>query len=327
MKKYLVFLLLSIATVSCYDDYIFDFTYSGIYFPYQVDVRTFVVGEGMKIEVGTTLGGVHKNTFDRNVNYILDNTLITPSMLYRMQYLSAQYIKDATLPVATLQQLPSNFYTISNSTKMVIATGQHMGSVVIKPDSTQFLNDSVNTINATYALPFYITTADADSVVNAKRWNVVGVKFENMLFGMYWHGGQAIVTRPTLADTTITYKTTVPVPEAKIWVLKTVGPSTLTANGFFDQVTANKAQMKLTLKGSTVEISSAAGSTFTVLPDGASTFNRSKLLQERKIFLKYTYLNTVNGYTYHCTDTLTFRNRIRDGISEWQDENPAHYTK
>ena len=26
-------------------------------------------------------------------------------------------------------------------------------------------------------------------------------------------------------------------------------------------------------------------------------------------------------------DTLAFRNRIRDGINEWQDENPGHYKK
>lgn len=27
----------------------------------------------------------------------------------------------------------------------------------------------------------------------------------------------------------------------------------------------------------------------------------------------------------YVTDTLTFRNRIRDGVNEWQDENPDHY--
>lgn len=326
MKKYLVFLLLSIATVSCYDSYIFDYTYTAIYFPYQVDVRTFVVGEGMKIEVGTTLGGVKNNTIDRDVNFILDNSLISPATLYRMQNLSSQYIKDATTPVPALKLLPASYYSLSNSSKMVIKKGQHMGSVVITPDSTAFLNDSLSTIYATYALPFYISTANADSVLKNKRYNVVGVKFENKLFGYYWHGGAAVVNRPGKSDSTIVYKTTIPVPESKIWVLKTAGPSTLNANGYLDQVTA-KNEMLLTLKGSTVSVSSAPGSTFAVLPDGASTFNNPKLLQERKIFLKYMYLNTVNGFTYHCTDTLTFRNRVRDGISEWQDENPAHYTK
>jgi len=64
-----------------------------------------------------------------------------------------------------------------------------------------------------------------------------------------------------------------------------------------------------------------------ITPDGESTYNNTKLLQERKLILKYKFTNTVNTFTYHCTDTLTFRNRIRDGVNEWQDENPSHYSK
>ena len=82
--------------------------------------------------------------------------------------------------------------------------------------------------------------------------------------------------------------------------------------------------MKVTLDGMNVTISSVAGSTVTILPDGASTFNRSKLLQNRKIFLNYMYLNA-DGTTSYAKDTLTFRNRIRDGVNEWQDENPSNY--
>ena len=32
-----------------------------------------------------------------------------------------------------------------------------------------------------------------------------------------------------------------------------------------------------------------------------------------------------DGTVTEVTDTLTFRNRIRDGVNEWQDENPQHY--
>ena len=39
--------------------------------------------------------------------------------------------------------------------------------------------------------------------------------------------------------------------------------------------------------------------------------------------LKYKYEK--DGLVYHATDTLTFRNRIRDGVNEWQDENQEHY--
>ena len=80
MKKILIVLVLGVALVSCYKDYINDFDYDGIYFPYQTDVRTFVVGEGMTIEVGTTLGGVRENKKDRNVMFSLDNSLVAPAL-------------------------------------------------------------------------------------------------------------------------------------------------------------------------------------------------------------------------------------------------------
>ena len=324
MKKIFVFLLLSIMAVSCYDDYIFDYTISGIYFPYQIDVRTFVVGEGMHIEVGASLGGVRENVRNRDVNFTLDNSLISPATLAKMQG-AATYIKDATTPVTLLKLLPSNYYTLSNSSKIVIMKGQHMGSVVVKPDSATFLADAATAV-ATYAIPFSITTADADTVLLSKKYAVIGLRYENMLFGKYWHGGSALVNRPSKPDTTLKYYTVIPQPEPKVWVLKTAGPNTLYANGYFDQVTA-KNEMMLALNGNDITISTVTGSTWPVLPDGASSFNRAKLLQNRKIVLKYKYTNATNGYTYHCTDTLTFRNRIRDGVNEWQDENPSHYTK
>lgn len=326
MKKIFALFILSVLMVSCYEDYIHDYTYTGIYFPYQVDVRTFVVGEGMKIDVGVGLGGVRENAIDRNVQFSFDNTLITPALLVKMKGATQSFIANSTAAVTSLLPLPSNYYTISNPNTMVIKAGQHMGAVQIAPDSVTFLNDSVNTIKATYMLPFRITAADADSIVFDKKTNTVAVMFENMLFGNYWHGGKAIINRPGLPDTVYTYKTEIPTAEPKIWILKTAGPSTLFCNGYLDQASTTVNEMKLVLKGSKVFVSSTTGSTNVITPDGESSFNRSKLLQQRKVFLKYKY-TAANGFTYHCTDTLTFRNRIRDGINEWQDENPSHYTK
>jgi hypothetical protein len=325
MKKYIAFIVLSVALVSCYEEYIKDFPYTAVYFPYQVDVRSFVVGEGMKIEVGAALGGVRDNTVDRNVSFIFDPALLADGYT-KMKNASQNYIKDGVAGVTALTQLPASYYTISNPSTMVIKAGWHGGTVVIKPDSVNFLNDSVKTIVANYALPFYIADADADSILSTKRSNVVGLRFENKLFGMYWHGGRAIVERPTLPNDTIRYKTTIPSPESLVWKLKTVGPNTVVTNGYLN-TTTTKNELQLVLKGSNVYVSSAAGSTFTYTADGPCTFNAPKLLQDRKLILNYKYTNAGNGYTYHCTDTLTFRNRIRDGINEWQDENPSHYGK
>jgi hypothetical protein len=325
MKKLLTLILISITLISCYEDYILDNIFTGIYFPYQNDVRTFVVGEGTKIEVGAALGGVIENKTMRNVNFILNNNLVTPEILRSMKESSSPHIKNAAALVTTLLPMPSNYYTLSNQNTMVIKPGQVMGSVVVKIDSVNFLNDSLKTQYASYALPFYISKADADSIIEPKRYNIVSLNFENMLFGNYWHGGQAVINRPGKPDSVFTYKTAIPTAESNIWVLKTFGPSTLLCNGYKDKASGAKNEMRLVLKGSTVYVSSVTGSTFTIQPYGVSGFNRAKLLQDRKIFLKYQYTDPSSKFTYHCTDTLTFRNRVHDGINEWQDEDPSHY--
>lgn len=331
MKKLLAIIALSIAMVSCYEEYIVDYVYTAIYFPYTQNVRTFVVGEGMKFEVGAALGGVSDNTVDRDVNFILDNSLITPAQLTKMQTASQTYIKNATAGVTTLSQLPSTHYTMTPSTtKMVIKKGWYSGAVVIKADSVAFCNDSVNTTRmSTYALPFRITSADADTILASKTTQVVGAMLENMLFGYYWHGGSAVVDRTSAGkpDSIVKYYTTIPALENKIWTMTTLGPQTLTVNSYFNAVSGSNAQMQLVLKGEKIYLSSTPTSAFTFEADGPCVFNRPKLLQDRRIYLKYRFTNPADGFTYHCTDTLRFRNRLRDGINEWQDENPSHYGK
>lgn len=326
MKKLIAFLILSVAAVSCYEDYIYDYDYTAIYFPYQMDVRTFVVGEGMKIQVGAALGGVRQNDRDRQVIFELKNSLVDVAMQNKMRggsdYIKL-YIPDPL--VRTIQPMPTNYYSLTNPNTMVIKQGEHMGSIYVVADSANFLADPL-TVNAVYVIPFSIVDADADTILESKRTNVIGFRYENMLFGKYWHGGAALVNRPGKADTTLKYYTTIPQAESKVWTLTTAGPNTLYVNGYFDQTTTKK-EMMLTLSGNDITVSTVAGSTWPISPEATSSFNRAKLLQDRQIYLKYTYTNTSNGYTYHCTDTLSFRNRMRDGINEWQDENPSHYSK
>jgi Domain of unknown function (DUF1735) len=325
MKKLFAFLILSIALVSCYEDYVKDFTFDAIYFPNPIDVRTVVVGEGLKVKIGAALGGVIENTKDRNVNFILDNSLITPALLTSMKASSSGYIKNAVASVTTLSPLPANYYTLSNGSIIVIKAGQHSGTVTLKVDSAVFLADAA-TLDPNYVIPFYITTADADSILEPYRSAKIGIKYENMLFGNYLHGG--VTTVKDVSGTvieTIPYYTSRSQGDTKIWTLTTVAPNAVVSKGYSDQTSTSVKEIVLTLNGTNITVSSAAGSTNTYLADGASTYNGAKLLQDRKILLNYKYV--VSTDTYYCQDTLTFRNRIRDGVNEWQDENPSHYTK
>lgn len=322
MKKIGVFILLAAAMTSCYDEYVKDYDYNGVYFPYQENVRTFVVGEGMKIEVGAVLAGVLENGKNRVVRYQIKNELVTPDILANMKK-GQNYIKNSVTGVGELLPIPADYYSLSNSEEMVIRKGDHGGTVTVYADSARFLSDP-KTLKANYALPFYIESADADSIIEPMRYTVIGLKYENMLFGNYWHGGVRVVKDASgnILET-IPYNTQIPQPESKVWTLSTVAPFELETNGLADD--ADKGSMKLTLnQDGTITVGKSSSSEINVLPDGESYFNRSKLLQERKIFLKYKYENG-DGTTSFVTDTLTFRNRTRDGVNEWQDENPDNY--
>lgn len=332
MKKALGFLILILTMTSCYEDYVKDYKFDSVYFTYQVDVRTFVVGEGMKFDYGVGLGGVMKNDRTRIINYKIDSTLITPSILATMKASSYSYIKDAASLVPTkLLLFPSKYYTLTNSSQFTIEQGQDVGRVTIRPDSATFLADPLS-LNPNYVLPLLITSTDksmVDSILPLKNYTVIGVKYENMLFGKYWHGGITYELTPagdTVKANTLKYFTTIPAQEATVWTLKTIAPWDLTVNGYSNSTNATKQELKLTLnlQDGTVNVGSATGSTFVYSNDGPCMYNKAKLLQDRKIYLKYKYVSK-NGNICHATDTLTFRNRIRDGINEWQDENPSHY--
>jgi hypothetical protein len=316
MKK-TVFLIVSLLLFSCYEDYVKDYEYNAVYFTNQVNVRTFVVGEGMQIKTGVVLGGIRENAKDRTVSFTLDDRLFTSQAVFQSMKDGVDHIKNFLSD--TLLPLPADYYTLSDR-EMVIKAGDHKGMITIKADSTRFLSDP-ETLRAHYAIPFYITQADADSILDGKHYSVIGLRYENMLFGNWWHGGETVVKDASgNVVNTVKYYTSIPSPESKIMTLKTVGPHSLVTSKISDEA----GSFRITLDGDNIMVSRASASNVEVFPDGESKFNRAGLLQDRKIFLKYKYLNG-DGTTSHATDTLTFRNRIRDGVNEWQDENPDNY--
>ena len=80
----------------------------------------------------------------------------------------------------------------------------------------------------------------------------------------------------------------------------------------------SSGEMLLSFNGDNITVSSTDGSV-----SGTGSFNGAELLQDRKLTLNYT-VTTATGRK-EVKDILSFRNRIRDGVNEWQDENPAHY--
>ena len=81
MKKLMMLLgLMPFALTGCYDDYTMDYDYNAVYVAYQYDLRTFVVGEGMKFDFTAALAGIVKNSKDRAVEAVIDNDLLTEDL-------------------------------------------------------------------------------------------------------------------------------------------------------------------------------------------------------------------------------------------------------
>ena len=318
MKKNIFYLsLVALLFVSCYKSYIEDFDHTSIYIPQQLDVRTFVVGEGMTIRVGAELGGVRENKKSRKVDFAIDNSLITPDVLHSMKNSSYSYIKNEVASIDKFLPMPTDYYSLSNTNTITIKPGDHTGTIEVKADSAKFLADP-NTLHAGYVIPFYIKSANADTILEGKRYAIIALKYENMLFGNYLHGGVTTIKDPGGATIeTISYHTTPSQGNSEIWQLSTLAPNTLATNGYSNQK-SGKIEIMLTLNGTGITVSSATGSTNLYEANGESSFNGERSLQKRKILLNYKFVNQ-DGNTCYVKDTLTFRNRIRDGVNEWQN--------
>lgn len=341
MKRIISILsLAALLCTGCYPEYVKDYAESGIFVAYQYDLRTFVAGEGMKFDFTVGLGGVIENTLDRHVSVKVDRALINtdlsifspegqsvaPFNAYSgmmgkapIGYLSNPYVtSDISLAgVTTLSPLPSDYYTVEGLDDMVISKGAHTAAVTIRADEEKILADPA-AFKPQYAIGFRIESADADYIPSDRSFSVIAVRCENTYYGNWYHYGKTTFINSSgepLSEET--YARTVPETNtSRIYVLSTRDGSSVSTNRM------GNASGKLLLtfgEGDSVTVSSADGSV-SVEPYGeGSRTNGASRLQDRKIFLNYKVSNA-DGSAYAYTDTLEFRNRIRDGINEWRSE-------
>lgn len=315
MKKFLMLFTLIALLSSCYDDYVGDFDKSFAYLPNQTNVRTFVVGEGMKVEVGAVLGGVLNNKIDRVVNYSIDNSIITPLVYQSLANDSRDYVKLNLW--TSLSGMATGDYTLSDPQTMIIKKGNTSGTVVVRPDSVKFLSD-IDNLKAKFALGFVITScADVDTINEAKKTAVIAFRYENMLYGNWFRSGAA-----TSNGQTSVYLAKITQATGDLGILTTVAPLKLKYNHY--GIPSNVGGMYLSLnQDKSITITNDPQATVQIVQEGECKYNAAKKLQDRKIFLSYKY--TDNGVTVQCKDTLAFRDRVRDGILEYRDENPVNY--
>lgn len=137
MKKYLFILAATVTLTSCYDDYVKDNDTQAVGFANQTDVRSVIVGEGMKFSTGVALGGTIENSVDRPISFEIDYSLVSDAtlpgdedpclLLYPESHQVAQLARGAARP-RSISCCPR----VAPTAAWTIRQGSHLGQIVIK---------------------------------------------------------------------------------------------------------------------------------------------------------------------------------------------------
>lgn len=319
MKKSILFLasLLVLAT-SCYEDYVRDFDYSGAFIAYQYNLRTFVLDDEAKFKVTVALSGVMENDQDRNVELALESVVPEGSLEAftntKTPGVSGSYVSKeiAAAKLSQLTILPEDHFTVEGLDGLCIRKGSHTASVTLR--ATDVMRNDPNAFAPYYAMVFRIKSADVDQIIEGKDFSVIAVKCENRFYGTWSRSGK-VVSYDAAGQEVSVDESEQSLADQYCYTLTTVNANTVNV----DRVAGSSGQMTLTFDGDQIVVSSADGTV-----SGTGSFDGSKLLQNRKLYLNYT-VTAADGSRKEVTDTLYFRNRTRDGVNEWQDENPENY--
>lgn len=298
-----IWFILAAMISSCgFDDEEVAYGTTMVYFYNQEYNRNVVVGEGLRVRPGIMFSGLLQNSRDRVVNYTIDPSVITdPSK----------------------SELPAEYYTVSDGGKIVVPAGEFQGYITVTLDSAAFLADP-KAVTGEYVLPLRLTgSADVDSVNASKDYMAISISYWAKQHGNYYYSGKTVRKSGT-SEETLNYKNTSTMNES-IRELITTGPTRLLvkSDGTASSKDPGKGKFNFTVElpthgGGQVIIGSDSGSSIAVSPNGTSTYNADS----RTFYLNYKY--TDGDWTYEASDTLVFRNRIRDmqsdgqGLNEWR---------
>lgn len=296
--------LIIIATfASCeYEDFESDYIYSTVYFANQKLKRTFVEGEINTIKIGIVLGGKRENTTNEQVIFTTTDTTGFSSTGYTL--------------------MPDNYYTLSNYSEIVISSGQFSGDISMTIDPA-FFADSLAT-SETYAIPFKLVSSTTDSILEGKDSLLLILDFEHTLFGNYYHNGQVVRLDALTSEVmdTIIYHQEEPVTNpANNWSLTTVASSTLKTRGLgwytpsdlsgFFMVVNDDYSIGIVEDPGVVAI--GLNWRIEAVAGAENRYNA----ETKEFYLNYKFIDTKSGYECIATDTLIFRNRILDGVNQW----------
>lgn len=324
MKKILVICSLILIITACKNEDITfdDYDFQGVYFPFQTPIRTLMLGETIgdnsidldhAFSIGVALGGVYKNTKDRDV-----------TIEYAPE-LSENIISGSD----TLYALPSDYYNATFG-KMTIPAGSYNAKVRVNL-TDKFFEDPLTT-GLKYVIPLRITQA-SDSILSgvpnptfinhdirvAEHWDILpknytlfAVKYINAYHGLYLLRGQTIVTEEGLPNDTITYSEQFLIKNGQVGlstlsltesVMPKLAGSLSDTNHkvklIFDPADGTVAVEKLDIN--TVNVSKGEGVFFSPKDAKAESYNGKK---HTTIYLNYKFDEGTKSY--ESRDSLVF---------------------
>ncbi len=265
-----------------YEEYMVDYQYSAVYFPHAVIDRTVIVGEYMDIGVGIFLGGRIENYAEEWATFELD-----PEILSGTGY--------------TL--LPEAYYSMDKTGIITIPQGKFQGFAKVAIDPELFCADSLS-LTSSYALGFRLLETSVDSILTGMESTIISFKYINTYDGNYYHKGRAVGYSEGNPVDTMMY------PEDDVWNLATFSPDGVTApemgnisgNDYLMDLVINPDN-SVSIRKNTVADKDVTGNSGEYLPDS------------RTFILEYSFSH--EGKEYTANDTLIFRNRIVDGVNQW----------
>lgn len=286
-------IVLLIASCAYEDDYLnptLDKTVA--YFAsFDTYTRTMVVGEGLHFKVGAAMAGVLENTEDRQLQF------------------------EIPLPIEfeegdTRVSLPTDYFNyneLSGAINTTIPKGEFMGYFTVRMDSTKFLSDP-NALLGVYSFPVKLINSSLDTL--GKDSITVSVKYMAGVEGFYLYKSKIVKKAAGVPDEII-YQRYQNESDNDAWFLLTQGPFKVEANPAASSISSG-VKFLMTVNGTNVEYETLPGG-IDVQANGENKYDAST----RDFYLNYQYEK--DGYTYQVTDTLLFRNRIRDNVNETRE--------
>lgn len=265
-----------------YEEYMVDYPYSAVYFPHATIDRTVIVGEYMEIGVGIILGGRIENLSEEWATYELD-----PEILAGTGY--------------TL--LPDDYYSLDNEGTITIPRGNFQGFARVTVDPELFCADPL-ALTSSYALGFRLLDTSVDTILAGMESTIISFRYINTYDGNYYHKGSAVGYADGIPVDTMEY------PADDIWNLTTFSPSGVTAPEL-GNITAEGYLMDLVIHPDhSVSIQKNPDSGRDVTGHSGEYDPGS-----RTFILEYSFEH--QGRDYTAKDTLIFRNRMVDGVNQW----------